>query len=101
MAVRKSYPVQQAITNVGFKDCRKFWTSWWRSPTGRSYEHASPPNLGCSPIFSLLLCAIMQVTQGFDPTIFPQFARLAANLACAERLLYGRLDALANGVIRM
>jgi hypothetical protein len=41
----------------------------------------------------------MQVTQGLDPTVFPQFPRLAANLAGMEGLLYGGKDALANGVI--
>src|ERR1039457_4126127 len=41
MAARKTCPAQEGITNVGFKDCRKFWTRWWRSPTGKSYEHAS------------------------------------------------------------
>jgi hypothetical protein len=31
------------------------------------------------------------------PTVFPQFARLAANLASAKRLVCGDSDTLANG----
>ena len=42
MAAKRSYPAQQGITNVGFKDCRRFWTSWWRSPTGDGYDHVHP-----------------------------------------------------------
>ena len=43
----------------------------------------------------------MPVAHGLDPTVFPQFARLTANLAGMEGLLYGGFDALVNGVIRM
>jgi hypothetical protein len=39
------------------------------------------------------------VTQGLDPTPFPQFSRLAANLASMKGLLLCGKDALANGVI--
>src|ERR1035437_2094169 len=47
------------------------------------------------------VCAGMLVTQGLNPTAFPPFSRLAANLAGAEGLPFGGFEASANGVIRM
>jgi hypothetical protein len=41
----------------------------------------------------------MQVTEGLDPTVFPQFGRLPAHLAGMQGLLLGGLDALADGVV--
>jgi hypothetical protein len=38
----------------------------------------------------------MLVAQGLDPTVFPQFPRLAANLAGMEGLVLGGFDALTN-----
>jgi hypothetical protein len=43
----------------------------------------------------------MLLTQGFNPTAFPPFPRLAANLVGAEGFQYGGFDASANSVIRM
>jgi hypothetical protein len=37
--------------------------------------------------------------QGLDPTVFPQLARLAANLAGAEGFLCSGSDALANSSV--
>jgi hypothetical protein len=38
---RGSHTAQRGITNVAFCDYGKSWTSWWRSPTGKSYEQDS------------------------------------------------------------
>jgi hypothetical protein len=67
-------------------------------PTGKSYEHASPRNLGWSPIFSLLLVLACS-SHSLDPITFPQCSRLPADLAGMEGLLFGGFDALADGVV--
>jgi hypothetical protein len=43
----------------------------------------------------------MLVAQGLDPTDLPKLSRLTSNLASMEGLPYGRIDASADGVIRM
>jgi hypothetical protein len=37
--VAKRYPARREIMNVGFKGCRRFWTNWWRSRTGKNCEN--------------------------------------------------------------
>ena len=44
--------------------------------------------------------ASVLVAQSLDPIIFPQLARLTANLASMEGLQLGSKKALVNGVIR-
>ena len=47
------------------------------------------------------MCSRTLVAQGLNPIAFPQRSWLPANLAGMEGLLFGGIDALADGIIRI
>lgn len=47
------------------------------------------------------MCSRTLAAQGLNPIAFPHCSRLPANLAGMEGLLFGGIDALADGVIRI
>src|SRR5437667_6314808 len=65
------------------------------APPAEDLTHTSCPSRSC------LLCSRMLVAQGLNPTTFPPFSRLAANLAGAEGFQLGIFETLANGIICM
>jgi hypothetical protein len=52
-------------------------------------------------MFLLPPCTRMLLAQSLNPTAFPQFSRLAANLASMEGFLLGGFEASADSIIRI